>query len=225
MPRIAMVAALEREVRPLVKRWRISEKQHSGRNFRFFETEEAVLVCGGIGAEAARRAAEALIVLYRPAIVYSVGYAGSLDPAIGIGQLMRPARVVDVRDGSTVPMAAGEGVLVTTDSVASPAQKRTLRESFQAQIVDMEAAAVGRAAEARGVEFGVIKAVSDAFDFELPASGSFVDSEGRFRETQFALFVSLRPWLWRRAMELARNSRTATQALCGALQELINTKS
>lgn len=222
MPKIAIVAALEREVRPLVKGWRITEKQHSARNFRFFESNETVLVCGGIGAEAARRAAEAVIVLYQPAIVYSVGYAGSLDPAIGIGHLMRPARVIDTRDGSSVAIAGGEGVLVTAPGVASPGQKRTLCQSFAAQAVDMEAAAVGRAAQARGIAFSAVKAISDEFEFEFPATERFVDSQGRFLEARFALFVALRPWLWPRVIDLARNSRQATQALCREIQGLLD---
>jgi adenosylhomocysteine nucleosidase len=220
MSRVAIVAALEREVRPLVKHWRVTEKQHSGRIFRFFESGDVVVVCGGIGAEAARRAAEAVIVLYQPGIVYSAGYAGALDPAIGIGQVMRPARVIHVGDGSSASIAGGEGVLVTASGVASPAQKQKLRESFGAQAVDMEASAVARAAEARGIEFAAIKAISDEFEFEFPAPDRFVDSEGRFLEMRFALFVALRPWSWLRVIGLARNSRQATRALCEGLQRL-----
>ena len=221
MPNLAIVAALEREVRPLIKSWHLSEKQYSGRNFRFFEHDRAVLVCGGIGAEAARRAAEAVIVLYHPAIVYSVGYAGSLDPTIGIGQVIHPARVIDTRDGSSVSIAGGNGVLATSGSVAHPTHKRTLRESFRAQAVDMEASAVARAAQARGIDFSAVKTISDEFEFELPDTERFVDPEGRFREAQFAFYVAIRPWLWQRVVRLARNSRTASRALCGELQKLI----
>ena len=60
MYKAAMVAALEREVRPLMKDWRVAEKEYEGRSFRFSENGEMVLVCGGIGAEPARRAAEAV---------------------------------------------------------------------------------------------------------------------------------------------------------------------
>ena len=58
MFRVAIVAALEREVRPLVKDWSVREKEADGRRLRFFEKDDIVLVCGGIGAEAARRAAK-----------------------------------------------------------------------------------------------------------------------------------------------------------------------
>src|SRR6476646_707908 len=82
MPKVAMVAALEREVRPLVKRWQVAEKEHDGRRFRFFENGDVALVCGGIGAAAARRAAEAVIAIFDPKVVCSAGFAGALDPKL-----------------------------------------------------------------------------------------------------------------------------------------------
>jgi adenosylhomocysteine nucleosidase len=221
MSKIAVVAALEREVWPLVRKWRVSEKEHAGRRFQFFENEDVVLVCGGIGAEAARRAAEAVIVLYGPSVVYSAGYSGALDPALKIGCILRPARVINAGDGSSVQIAGGEGVLVSHGLVASSQQKIKLRESFGAQAVDMEAAAVARAAEARGVEFLALKVISDEFDFELPTTERFVDSEGHFREMRFALFAAARPWLWVRVIRLACNSRRATRVLCEQLQLLV----
>ncbi len=52
---------------------------YDGRSFVFFERDDMVVVCGGIGVEAARRAAEAVIALYHPALLQSVGFAGALD--------------------------------------------------------------------------------------------------------------------------------------------------
>jgi adenosylhomocysteine nucleosidase len=220
MSRVAIVAALEREVRPLVKSWRVSEKEFSGRRFRFYEQGDAVLVCGGIGAEAARRAAEAVIGLYSPGVVYSVGFAGALDPALKVGNIVQPRRVLNAGDGSSLTLDRGEGVLVSFGSVASPAQKASLRDSFQAQAVDMEAAAVARAAEARGAGFAVVKAISDEFDFDFPAMERFVDSNGRFLECRFAWYAAVRPWLWLRVVRLARNGRRASLALCERLHAI-----
>jgi len=64
MSRIAIIAAMEREVRPLIRSWKVrtvSAMEHGGRRYRLFDNGEATLVCGGIGAEAARRATEAVI--------------------------------------------------------------------------------------------------------------------------------------------------------------------
>jgi adenosylhomocysteine nucleosidase len=230
MSRVAIVVALEREVRPLVRDWGASEKEYAGRRFRFFEKGDIVLVCGGIGAEAARRAAEAVIAIFAPKMVYSAGFAGALDRGLKVGDIVQPRRVVNAGDGSSVDLYrgkpdrgnpdCGDGVLVSFGAVASPAQKAKLRDSFGAQVVDMEAAAVARAAEARGVEFAVVKVISDEFDFSFPSMERFVDSNGRFLERRFAWFAAVRPWLWPQVARLARNSNRASRALCDWLRKM-----
>jgi adenosylhomocysteine nucleosidase len=220
MSRVAIVAALEREVRDLVKHWSVIEKDAGGRRFRFFANGDVVVVCGGIGAEAARRAAEAVIAIYAPKIIYSVGFAGALDPALRVADLVQPRRVVNAGDGSSVDLGGGEGVLVTFGAVASSEQKAKLRDSFGARAVDMEAAAIARAAEARGVAFAAVKVISDEFDFDFPSTERFVDSNGQFLEGRFAWFAALRPWLWPQVARLSRNSKRASRALCNCLQAM-----
>lgn len=216
--RVAIVAALEREVRPLVKTWHVSEKEHEGRRFRFFESGEVVLVCGGIGAGAARRAAEAVITLFGPTMIYSAGFAGALDKRLGVGDVVRPNVVINAGDGSRITLNGREGILVSFDAIASPTQKVKLRDSYAADAVDMEAAAVGRSAELKGIEFAAVKVISDAVDFEFPSLERFVDSEGRFSEGRFAVFAALRPWLWPQIAKLAQNSNRASRSLCAYLR-------
>ncbi len=217
--RVAIVAALEREVRPLIKNWRVRERDFDGRCFRFFEKDDVVLVCGGIGAAAARRAAEAVIVLFAPSILYSAGFAGALDPQLKVGEVFCPKRVINAGDGSSIVLNDGKGVLVSFGAVADSGQKRKLRESFGAQAVDMEAAAVLRAAEARGIAFGAVKAISDDSEFDLPPTDRFVDAEGNFSESRFALFVAVRPWMWPRVLRVASNSNQASRALSAHLSQ------
>jgi adenosylhomocysteine nucleosidase len=219
MSKIAIVAAMEREVQPLVKGWTFREQEHDGRRFRFFEKDAAVLVCGGIGAEAARRAAEATIELYSPDVIYSAGFAGALDPKLKVGEILLPRRLVNAGDGSSFEMEVGGGVLVSFGAVAGKEQKKKLRDSFSADAVDMEAAVVARAAQLRGVRFGVVKAISDEFDFDLPESDRFVDANGRFSEARFALFSVVRPWLWPRVVRLAVNSGRAAGVLSEWLEK------
>jgi adenosylhomocysteine nucleosidase len=222
MSKVAIVAALEREVRPLVRAWRVSEREHAGRSFRFFEDGEKVVVCGGIGAEPARRAAEAVIAIFAPTVVYSVGFAGALDPALKVGTVIQPAQVIDARDGSRANVSGGKGVLVSFGSVASQEQKAKLKESFGAQAVDMEAADVARAAQLRGVEFRAVKSISDEFDFVFPATERFVDSAGNFQQGRFAVHAALRPWLWPKVRALAVNSNLASRRLCEWLAGSLN---
>jgi len=213
MPKVAIIAALEREVSALIKSCRRVERDYEGRRCVFFERDEMVVVCGGVGAEAARRSSEAVIALYRPTLVVSVGFAGALDATMHVGEIFAPALVVDARDGSRVEIEGGKGTLVTFMAVASVEQKATLAQAYEAQAVDMEAAAVAAAAHAHGVRFGATKVISDELDFEIPQMDRFIDAFGRFRASIFILFMALRPWLWRRIAMLASNSRTAAKAL------------
>ena len=220
-PKVAMVAALEREVKPLVKRWNTVEREHDGRCFKFFESDQAVLVCGGIGAQAARRATEAVITLYEPELVISIGFAGGLNPALKVGEIFSPSRVIDARDGSSVEIASGRGALVSAAALAGVEEKKKLAESYGAQAVDMEAAAVARGAQARDVGFMAVKAISDESDFHMLPMDPFVGTSGQFRTGKFVISLMVRPWLWPKVFHLARNSAKASKALCTELERFI----
>ena len=209
--KVAIVAALEREVRPLIKQWRQVEREHDGRKYNFYENERAVLVCGGIGPEAARRATEAIIQLFAPAMVQSVGFAGALDSTLKAGTVLTPICVIDAKDGSRVEAGVGHWVVVSVDRPASVQQKAALAKAYWAHAVDMEAAAVARGAQAHGITFVGLKA--------MPAMDRFVTGDGSFRTTAFLAFVIIRPWLWGRVFQLAINSSKAANALCEWLDQ------
>ena len=192
MPKIAIVAALEREVWPLVNGWRVSEREHEGSKFRFFENGDTVLVCGGIRAQAARRATEAIIALYQPGMVQSVGFAGALDRSWKVATIMTPALVIDAQDGSRTELGSSAGVLVSVASIADVEQKKKLAKTYGAQAVDMEAAAVAKGAEARGVAFSAVKVISDEIDFALPSLDRFIDRQNRAAGTAGVAFAEHR---------------------------------
>ena len=217
--KVAIVAALEREVWPLVKNWTIRRRKFDGREFKFFEKDATVLVCAGIGAVAARRAAEAAISLYEPHLLISAGFAGALDPALPVGHTLTPRYVIDAHDGSRIESGPGDGVLVSFDEIADLEQKARLAKAYGAHAVDMEAAAVARSAEAHGVRFMACKAISDASDACLPPIARFVDGDGRFKAPGFLAYVIIRPWLWRHVIQLARNSSHAAEKLCAVLTD------
>jgi adenosylhomocysteine nucleosidase len=218
--KLAIVAALEREVAGLIKTCIRVDRDHQGHTFSFFERDQIVLVCGGIGATPARRAAEAAIALYRPGRLQSVGFAGALDPALRVGDILEPAVIIDARDGSrfAIEGAAGHGVLVSFMAVAGVEQKAKLAQAYLAQAVDMEAASVAAAARVHGIRFAATKAISDEFNFDLPEMESFVDTQGRFRTAAFAAFAALRPRLWARIAALAFASNKAGKALSQHLE-------
>ena len=154
-----------------------------------------------------------------PARVISVGFAGALngDRSLQVGDVLEPRTVINAADGVRTEIGSGEGILVSSVAVAGKEQKRRFSKAYGASAVDMEAAAVAQGAEARGVEFGALKAISDNADFSLPALDRFVAHDGSFQSVRFACHVIPRPWLWGTTIALARNSSKASRALCGAL--------
>jgi adenosylhomocysteine nucleosidase len=217
MSKIAIIAAMEREVRPLIRNWKVRTMEHGGRRYRLFENGEATVVCGGIGAEAARRATEAVIREMNPARVISVGFAGALNASLQVGHVLEPRTVINAADGVRTEVGSGEGILVSSATVAGMEQKTRLGKAYGAIAVDMESAAVAQGAQARGVEFGALKVISDAADFNLLIVDRFVSADGSFQSVKFACHVALRPWLWGSTSALARNSAKASRALSDAL--------
>lgn len=216
-----MVAALPVEVEPLIRGWAARRVEHEGKNFRVFERGNASLVCGGIGAEPARRATEAMIRTMAPDLLLSVGFAGALDSGLRVGDIVEPRTVINARDGSRTLTGSSKGILVTTSQVTEPGQKAKLRDLYGADVVDMEAASVAQGAAARGVKFGAVKVVSDELGFTLPPVSEFVAPEGNFLTRRFAWHVAVRPWMWPATISLARNSRKAARALSLALENYL----
>ena len=226
--KIIIVAALERELRPLIKDWACRTIEHEGRKFTFYESSYAVAVCSGIGFEAGRRAAQAAIFTYSPELLISVGVAGALVPELRVGETIFPSIVIDARDSSRHETAIANArlgnsplartVVVSAAAIAGAAQKERLGKAYGAHAVDMEGAAVARAAQVHGLPFLAIKTISDDLDFDLPEMASFVHN-GQFEIARFAVHVLLRPWLWLAVARLARNTRIASENLCAWLRE------
>lgn len=211
--RVALIAAMEREIQSLVKGWNPVGKEYAGRSFQFSENNGVIAVAAGIGFEAARRASEGAVALFGVQQLFSIGFAGGLDPAWKAGRVFEPGRVVDGRDGSQYTAGSGSDVLVSFASIASVEQKRKLAAAYGAQAVDMEAAAVAKTAQARCLGFRAVKVISDELEFELPGMERFVEADGTFSAGGFALSLSYRPWLWPKAMTLARNSSRGAEEL------------
>jgi adenosylhomocysteine nucleosidase len=222
MCKVAIVAAMEREVAPLIRAWKVREIERDQRRYRLFENDQTVLICGGIGPQAARRATETVIGEVGPEKVISVGFAGALDSSLKVADIVEPRIVANAADGARTDTGSGQGTLVSYVTVADREQKRRLATAYSGIAVDMEAAAVAQGAQARRVEFGALKAISDGADCEMPKMELFIANDGRFRAAKFALHVAVRPWLWARTIALGRNSARASRALCCALLEYLS---
>jgi adenosylhomocysteine nucleosidase len=220
-PRLAIIAALEREIAAVVRGWTRKDVEYSGRKLRFYESEKAVVVSGGIGMQAARLAAEAAVNLYEPLALVSTGLAGSLSEKLKVGDTLFAAEIVDAESGKVYSTPAGSERLVTANTILGLEEKRALAQRFAAGAVDMEAASVADVARQARVPFFAVKAISDELEFPMPKMEQFVDAQGNFGTGRFIFHAALRPQLWSSVFHLARNSSRAAKALARLLTPLI----
>ncbi len=218
--KVVIIAALEREVAPLVKGWRVADDGVS-RVYRSFANDDTIVVCAGIGPGAARRVAEAAVAEYKPELLVSAGLAGALTQDLKVGEAFVPATIINSATGQQHTTGHGSGVLVSASEIAGPEAKRLFARQHGAQLIDMEAAVVLEVAKRHGITFTAIKAISDEADFKLPELAPFVDHEGRFLTGKFVWHLFLRPRMWRAVRKLSANSALASVELCKVLRKLI----
>jgi nucleoside phosphorylase len=226
MPKVGIVTAMATEVWPLIRDWKKNphpwqRQPRVGLPQKFFENDDAVLLCGGIGYEAGKRAAEAVIEYAKPSYLIATGLAGGLKPEWTLGRTMVAAEVLDEATGRRFKTAYGEGTVVSSREIARAGKKRELASRFAADLVDMEGAAVAEVAEAHGLPFLAVKAVLDEMDFEFPPLQEFVDAEGRFQGARFGFWAAWHPQWWPAIAQLKKRSDVAAAALAEKLREVI----
>jgi len=224
MTRVAIIAAMPGELKPLVRGW-----PHSVRNKTHFwaqrtEEEEWIAACAGAGQDAATRAFVAIEDGGPIDLVFSVGWAGALRADIAAGSAHNVAGAIDVRTGERFhcDADAGELWLATSPKVADAAEKQRLAAAYNADLVDMEAAAVGRLAAMRGIPFYCVKGVSDGFSENLPDFNRFISADGQFHVGWLLLHVLPRPWHWPSLVRMGENSKQASQSIAECLFDFLD---
>lgn len=221
---MALIAALEREIAPLVSAWPRKELPYNGRTLVIHERSDAVAVAGGIGPHYARRAAELLFEAYRPAMLISTGFAGALSPEHHIGDVITFSAVIDALHGAHYVSTGRGGILVSACGIAGANEKRALRQKYSAEGVDLEAAAVAAFAQEHGLRFLAVKAISDEASDALPPFSRFIH-EGQFDQAAFVRYAAVRPWVWSKVLRLGTEAAYAARQLCRELEHLLTERS
>ncbi len=224
--RIGIIAALPGELQPLVRRWqRMPAARGSGISIwqRREGEDQVIAVCAGMGAPAARRAFVAAEYLGSLDLVLSVGWAGALVAECEPGRCFVTSEVIDAQTGERFALTSGRRKLrlVSTARVADASEKQRLAATYGAVLVEMEAAAVARLAQMRGIPMGCFKAVSDGVDAELPDLNPFIDVSGKLRMGAFLAHVALRPRYWGSLGRVGRNSAAAAKELAKMVERFL----
>jgi adenosylhomocysteine nucleosidase len=222
MTRTAIIAAMPAELKPLVRGWRHSRS--NGVDLWIAKNGEWIAACAGAGVAAATRAfAEAEKSGAFDAVI-STGWAGALREELVPGQAYDVYCVIDARTGErfVTAVAPSDLWLVTNSRVADHPEKLRLEETYEAALVDMEAAAVARLARMRSIPFYCIKGISDGYSDNLPDFNRFISTGGRFQLVRFVFFTLFRPWHWPSLIRMGENSRRAAHSIAASLLDLLD---
>lgn len=222
---IGIVVALPDESRTLTRHIRQAEKPVQ------LGDSAWVALSTGVGPEAAMSTGQRLLSAGVDALV-SWGTAGALDPSLAAGDLLLPNRVIDGEAQEYWPDAGWlerlsevlndqftvrKGTLLqSTYLVATANQKLQLRESVQAEAVDMESAAIAHLAHERNVPFLAVRAITDTASTDIPQIVTHaIDSDGRVRLMRLLRNACLRPQDLPALIGLARKFSNARATLVG----------
>jgi adenosylhomocysteine nucleosidase len=211
------------ELKPFVRGWQTETRNgiHLWRGR--LDQQELIAACAGAGQAAATCAfAEAEKSGPLDAVI-STGWAGALSEQLLAGRAFDVSGVIDAQTGERFPTASNSNgpLLVTSPKVADEPEKRRLAATYGAGVVDMEAAAIARLSQIRGIPFYCIKGISDGYNDQLPDFNRFILPDGRFRLAAFIVFAMLRPWYWRPLMRMGENSKKAAQCIAESLFDIL----
>jgi adenosylhomocysteine nucleosidase len=243
MKRVAIIAAMPGELKPFLdanaKEGWTHERRGNVKLWRLIwslDQGEWIAACAGAGEDAATRAFAEVEKDGPVSRVISTGWAGALSEVYQPGQAYHVSEVIDARTGERFaadstdrfPRSQNRDLghpgcsLVTSPTVADYAEKRRLAATYEAGMVDMEAAGLARLAAMRGIPFYCVKGVSDGYSDKLPDFNRFISTDGQFRLVRFVVFALFRPWRWPALMRMGENSTRAAQAMAALLFNLLN---
>lgn len=222
MARIAIIAAMFREVHPLVRGMQ-PLKYLPDKRVQLYQNEHAIVAYAGMGKDRVKIACYAAMATGEMSALVSAGWAGGLNPQAIAGKVVEPATVIDAFSQKRYQAGGNRGTLVTVQVIANLDEKRRLGELYHGDFVDMEASAVAECAEEGGIPFYCFKAISDAHDARLPDMNQF-NRNGQFNAWRFIAHIGVRPGLWGVVADMSRASLDSRDALCRRLEEWLKEK-
>jgi len=193
-----------------------------------YQGQRFLLAANGAGPKLAAQATEVAIRAVsiadlsssRLEAVITTGFAGGLDPALKVGDIVIAEQVIDFATGEHFPCAAlpdhpAAGVVLSQDRIANNLEeKQELFAKTGACVVEMEAAGVAARSKRAGLPFHCIKVISDgateSFNFDLNRMRT---TEGRVSRGKIIVHALVRPNLVPGLFRLKRRSEEVAQVL------------
>ncbi|GAM11421.1 5'-methylthioadenosine/S-adenosylhomocysteine nucleosidase [Geobacter sp. OR-1] len=247
MQRIGLIAAMQEEIRPLLRQVKVLSREKVGGHhiYRLDAWGQSIcLVESGMGPDNAAAATRLLIDTARPDRIVNFGFAGSLTPDLSVGDVVCAERLLflhgrlfseqhglngdspgscpEVRETCGIPVIGA--AFVTTRKITSKKEiAGLLPTGIRKAVVEMETSAVAQVANSHLIPLTAIRSISDSFDDELSFSlDEFCDKNLNLQTWRVMLTIAKKPWIMPQLVRLARNSKKAGENLAGAIAKLLH---
>lgn len=199
----------------------LKEEAQPFRRFVAKRTGVTVLITG-IGQHNARVAASKALALQSPQRVLTCGYAGGLNPALAIGDV-----IFETSDPMLQEKLAGTGAkrarFHCASGIAVTAQEKAeLRRATGADAVEMESEVIHALCRARGIPCATVRVISDTASEDLPLDFNQLakpDLSLDYRKLAWAIAKS--PGKIPALLRLQKNSRLAATQLAAVLAQVL----
>ena len=179
----------------------------------------------GIGPRNATAALTAHLPRLQPSAVISCGFAGGLNPALPLAQV-----VADLTDAGNLRPLLERLQLPHTRFLTSPrvisraADKRALFASSGADAVEMESGPIRDLCRQRGLPCAIIRVISDTAHEDLPLDfNQFLDSGDKLVLTRILGTLAAAPGRIPALLRFQRQTRLAAQRLADVLAHIVRT--
>jgi adenosylhomocysteine nucleosidase len=239
-PLLAVVAALPEELAPLQRRL-VDPRPVSARPARIvrgrLDRQEVALATTGDGEASARAGVEAVLGSLPVEALIAVGVAGGISADLEVGDLVWAEQVRLAGRTALWPSSALAGiatgalanvrigVVVTVGEIADSCEAkqrvRAAHTDAPCAVVDLESAHYAAAAEAHGIPWVVLRAVSDTAGEALPEFlNRCRDSRGSLRRARVVRSMLSEPRAFVALMRLHSRVRSCAERLASAVERL-----
>jgi len=201
---IAIIAAMDIELKPLLKRIKV-EKKIEERKYYFIEgrykNKKIVLVKTGVGFKNAVKAVEKLVNSYTLKKVLGVGVAGAVKKELNIGDIVIPAFWIseemedEFKMDETLFMLARKQAEYFKGRICFAGQGMSVRKVFSKEdkiesaqkhkeiiAIDMESYGWSKVLAKNNIPFIVLKSISDTLNFKFPADLRLIKEKYKIKD-------------------------------------------
>ncbi len=176
----------------------------------------------GIGQENARAAVGKALALSIPKRVFTCGFAGALNPALALGDV-----VFETFEAALAAKLAASGAKpvkfhCSSRVAVTAAEKAELRRTTGADVVEMESEIIHALCRERGIPCATVRVISDTANEDLPLDfNRLAKPDLSLDYGKLALAIAKAPGKIPDLLRLQRHSKLAAQRLADLLARVL----